>query len=142
MTVPFLFAILNSYEIKESRLKEIRLLEKHKRVGRHIPWWEKRGNPILRKLYPEYCDWNFKENRGEYLWDLNPKEKIKPIIPGTYHTNRSFVLHVIQKVIIERLFPHISREEIHKLVDEAFDFDLESYKKQWYQANEGKRMGF
>jgi len=111
---------------------------KERNEGDTIPWWEVKGNVILRPLQPSLVEWGFKKIE-RYVLKYQPKHtKNQGGITGWYVFDRSFVLQKIKVFLIYPLMKRLSKEEILELVDEAFDFDLEEYKKNWYQSEENK----
>ena len=103
--------------------------------GDQIPWWE--VNLALRNtnIHPFYLTNTQGETARAYVYDQAMKDQDKKKLAAIHYFDRSFVLTKIKTYVLDRLQPELTREEIHELIDEAFDFDLEEYKKEWYKAH-------
>ena len=106
-----------------------------RKKGDHIPWWEIRGNNFLRKIFPNMLVDERPKIESHYLNEQAIKDPDRKRITGLYYFGRAFVLNIIKRDLIDHLYPKLSKEEIIQLVEEAFDFDLEAYKREWYKAH-------
>ena len=100
-----------------------------------IPWWEVRGNPLLRKLEGKFLRWGAWFVEDHRLQEQSYQDAKHRRIDSYYHYDRSFVLEKIRWILIKPLERALSKEEIIQLVEEAYDFDLEAYKREWYQTH-------
>ena len=111
---------------------------------KHIPWWRVHGNPLLRNPRHWMAQWDAWKIEDKVISGQPTKKGGEKPVDGLFYYDRSFVLTWIQKKLLNQLCPEFTKEEIHELIDEAFDFDLEEYKKQWLQTRKdnGQRTDF
>ena len=99
-------------------------------------WWGVRGNPLLRPLEIGFEQWGARLIEKHVLANQSNQPPKSGGVAGFYVYDRSFVLEKIRRFLILPFKGKLSREDIHQLVEEAFDFELEEYKKQQLQGKE------
>ena len=107
----------------------------------HLPWWESKGNHSNKAIESDYLEWDSRQLTSKPKRDAPRKANILNATMGYWYFNRSFVLEKIRRVVIKPLQGVLTNEEILDLVKEAMDFDLEEYKREFYQAHPNDSSG-
>ncbi len=107
----------------------------------HRGWWQAKFNPLYKTIQPDHLNWDNKTLMTKVRSDAPRKSKLIDGEMAYWYFNRSFVLDKIRRMLIKPLQSILSREEMHDLLDEAYDFDLQAYKQEFYQAHSDDDSG-